>query len=261
MGQRIRTQRCRRIPPGARHKPSRRCQHRDKPPSTVPSWRHPKRSSCCWITEQISRREIPTAARPWAKLSWCAVNVKEIDYTPVIEALIKAGSKIEKRRRRMDISTERTLSASRNKNPPAPRINVETDASSARAHNAVKMLAGCSISRSQLREKWDFHREYSVTFPSTTAATYFPDSRSRICTTRCPSRANFPHRLGFSGFCSIASGISPAHLKPYGPELPRPRPCDERNATLDDDLRPANHRFCDGTNRILVKHHVYPRRP
>ncbi len=27
---------------------------------------------------------------------WCAVNIKEIDYTPVIEALIKAGSKIEK---------------------------------------------------------------------------------------------------------------------------------------------------------------------
>jgi hypothetical protein len=29
-------------------------------------------------------------------------------------------------------------------------------------------------------------------------------SRSRNCTTLCPSRASFPHRLGFSGFCSIA---------------------------------------------------------
>lgn len=45
---------------------------------------------------------------------------------------------------------------------------------------------------------------YSVTFPSTTTATYFPDARSRNCTTRCPARANCPHRLGFSEFCSIA---------------------------------------------------------
>jgi len=45
---------------------------------------------------------------------------------------------------------------------------------------------------------------YSVTFPSTTTATYFPDFTSRNCTTLCRSRASCPHRLGFSGFCSIA---------------------------------------------------------
>src|SRR6266576_3573979 len=50
---------------------------------------------------------------------------------------------------------------------------------------------------------------YTITFPSTAAATYFPLSTSRNCTTRCPSRASFPHRLGFSGFCSIASYFRP----------------------------------------------------
>src|SRR6516164_7865131 len=48
------------------------------------------------------------------------------------------------------------------------------------------------------------HLEYSVTLPSTTAATYCCEARSRTCTTWCPSRASFPHRLGFSRFCSIA---------------------------------------------------------
>jgi hypothetical protein len=45
---------------------------------------------------------------------------------------------------------------------------------------------------------------YSITFPSATTATYLPDAKSRNCTTRCPSRASLPHRLGFSAFCSIA---------------------------------------------------------
>jgi len=54
------------------------------------------------------------------------------------------------------------------------------------------------------------HLPYSIAFPSTVTATYFPVARSRNCTTRCPCRASCPHRLGFSAFCSIAWYSFPA---------------------------------------------------
>src|SRR5207302_9489558 len=45
---------------------------------------------------------------------------------------------------------------------------------------------------------------YSSTAPSRASATFLLLCTSRNCTTWCPSRANWPQRLGLRGFCSMA---------------------------------------------------------
>ena len=95
---------------------------------------------------------------------------------------------------------------------------------------------------------------YSRTSPSTATATYFPVCRSRNCTTRCPSRASFPHRLGFSAFCLMAWYSLPPHRKPDRPKTPTPCPCYPRNFALHHHLGPTHQPLGHQSHQSEIEH-------